>query len=550
MSEQKRDDFWSKVGDALRARGPEAYWASRRARIMARVGDRRPSRVRYWVAVPALAAAALTLVLFMRGQRPVPERAPVEIARAPDETAPAPDETAAPPDEAAPPPDETAPAPGEEGAEEETPSWDARITAFEGEVTVFAKDEEEGVAAVADAPLEAGDHLETGADGRVELALSPESVMEFGPNASLTIGSLDEEDSWFDLGLGTLVAKLRWRIESGRNLRVRTPTSVAAVRGTEFGVSVSTEGDTTVGVFDEGKVAVSAADDPSVEETLIEARQEVMVPRAAKLKAEMPRGRGSLRVRKLERLRAYRGRVKHIRARQAKLRKAWKRMKPAQRRELRAEIGRRHGERLKNLSPEKRKRLKQRLRRRRPELMRGKLPRVKRGLRGQGPGIGPGQRGRGKKPGMRRGERGRGKDPGVRRGGRNRGQDPRAGPGQRGPGKGPGTKRGERGRGQGPGMRGGERGREKSAGAKPGERGRGKESGVRPGKPGREQGPGTKRGERGRGKESGVRPGKPGREQGPGTKRGERGDRPRRQRPRRSQRGSGKPRGGPGPGGP
>lgn len=83
MSGEERDDFWAKIGEAVRLRRPETYWSSQRARIMTRVQSGRPSPVRYWIAVPAMAAFALAL--FLHQYQGPEDRKADEISRPPAE---------------------------------------------------------------------------------------------------------------------------------------------------------------------------------------------------------------------------------------------------------------------------------------------------------------------------------------------------------------------------------------------------------------------------------------------------------------------------------
>lgn len=86
------------------------------------------------------------------------------------------------------------------------------------------------------------------------------SVIRLGPNTDFLVNSLDTAESEFFLGIGRLVAKLR-SLAAGREVRFRTATAVAAVRGTELAVEQENDdAPTRVGVFDEGQVVVSSHD--------------------------------------------------------------------------------------------------------------------------------------------------------------------------------------------------------------------------------------------------------------------------------------------------
>jgi len=292
MSEEKDDRFWADIGEAMMPRRSSASWAAQRSRIMARLKAGERPRVRAGVVVTAAAAFAACLFLLRIDA--------LEKLLRPDLSV-------------------------------RVPAWNARLTSVEGLVTVMPKGETEVVSAAAGMPIGAGDCILTGVKGRVELALSAESLIELGPVARLTVANLEERHTFIDLDLGTLVAKFHWDKSLGRRLEIRTPAAVAIVRGTEFGVTVAESGETSVAVFDEGLVAVRAKDAPSVQETMLEPRQEVLVPRGAMLATEMRQGQSFLRVTDLSRLQPQRGRVERMRERQRELVQTWKDMPRAER---------------------------------------------------------------------------------------------------------------------------------------------------------------------------------------------------------------------------
>lgn len=250
--------------------------------------------------------------------------------------------------------------------------WNARVTEVSGTVLIYAAGSEEGLPAEAETPLEDGDRVETGEDGRAELALESESLMELGPGSSFTVGSTQESDSWFSLSLGTLMAKVKSLAATRRKrFRIRTPTSVCAVRGTEFGVEVGNDGETSVGVFDEGQVAVSAGGDGSGAETLLGAKQETTVAH----------GDRDVKVRRLERFERRRERMSHLRARREVLKRSWKNIPPERRGELRQKWRAGMREKIKNMPPGQRGKVKQMMEKRtdRREERRGGQRREKRG---------------------------------------------------------------------------------------------------------------------------------------------------------------------------
>lgn len=262
--------------------------------------------------------------------------------------------------------------------------WNARITEVSGTVLIYSQGSEEGLPAEAQTPLEDGDRVETGDDGRAELALEADSVVELGAGTSFTVGSTQKADSWFSLDVGSLVAKLKSFQSRRAALRVRTPTAVAAVRGTEFGVEVGDDGETSVGVYDEGRVAVTAGGEDGGEETMLTAKQETT----------LAPGQREFKVRRLERLEHRRERMTRLRARRDELRKGWKDFTPEKRRELRQNWRAGMREKLKNMPPEQRRKLLQRFSERRR-----KLDQRRGGDKKMRPGNGPGGPGKGRGPG-------------------------------------------------------------------------------------------------------------------------------------------------------
>ncbi|MBI2363330.1 MAG: FecR domain-containing protein [Elusimicrobia bacterium] len=258
-------------------------------------------------------------------------------------------------------------------------SWTPQLGKVSGTVLVFAKGSDEGLPAEDGAQLEEGDRIETGADSAAELALHQGSVMELGAETSMTVESLKKTDSWFSLSLGSFLAKFE-KFARQQRASVRTPTSVAAVRGTEFGVEVADDGETSIGVFDEGQVSVSQPDSEGVAETFIERNQEVVLAPGADPETVSKDGKRFLRARALDRFERRREGLVRVRERREQLRKTWKDLPPRQRRELRAKWQKGMRERVKNMPPEQRQRLKEGFQRRKESLerRRGALEQLRR----------------------------------------------------------------------------------------------------------------------------------------------------------------------------
>ncbi|MFA5137871.1 MAG: FecR domain-containing protein [Elusimicrobiota bacterium] len=195
-------------------------------------------------------------------------------------------------------------------------TWDARVTRVSGQVKVAMAQTPEGgeVDAKADMPLSDGDRVTTGKDGRAEIAFEGESAVELGPNSKVEVESTAKNGTSLRMKAGYLLAKIKFMLN--RRFRVRTPTSVSAVRGTEFAVEIADEatGKTVVGVFDKGKLAVSQGAEESEQAPIVTEGQEIECPK------DEPIGP----VRKLEFLKKREEQVKQFRERVAMLREQYK----------------------------------------------------------------------------------------------------------------------------------------------------------------------------------------------------------------------------------
>ena len=94
-------------------------------------------------------------------------------------------------------------------------------------------------------PVQEADKLVTGADGTVGVTLSDNSLLSVGPNSTLAIDRYVFDSTThagqFDstLSKGTLaVISGKMVKQSPESMRVRTPSAIMGVRGTEFVVQV------------------------------------------------------------------------------------------------------------------------------------------------------------------------------------------------------------------------------------------------------------------------------------------------------------------------
>lgn len=112
------------------------------------------------------------------------------------------------------------------------------------------------------AELNKGDRIQTGPEGSVEIALGEEDALTLGENADLTFEKIEPEHTSLTLSLGSLWGTVVHTLKAEEKIEIKTPTAVAAVRGTSFAVEIQEEGDseiTEVGVF-EGALEVSPVD--------------------------------------------------------------------------------------------------------------------------------------------------------------------------------------------------------------------------------------------------------------------------------------------------
>jgi hypothetical protein len=203
--------------------------------------------------------------------------------------------------------------------------YEARLTEVKGEVTVFTAEEPEGVPGEKDLPLVPGDKVKTGADSSAEIFFSGEHCVALRARSELTLASLQRRDAELGLALGSLLAKVQSL--AGGLFRVRTPAAVAAVRGTEFGVEIDEKDpeQTLVGVFDEGRVAVSGQGGA---EELLKSNQETVVRRGGR----------PLPAYQLRRLARHRAQMRGFRKRSVLARKEWRSMTSEQRQAKRREM--------------------------------------------------------------------------------------------------------------------------------------------------------------------------------------------------------------------
>lgn len=210
---------------------------------------------------------------------------------------------------------------------------DSRLVSVKGPVYVHtaAQAADEFVPAAAGMPLQKGDLIRTGAGGSAELAWDGSSVVDMSADSDLRIDSLKKGDTELFLGLGRLLAKLR---KIGGEARFRTPTAIAAVRGTELSVAQGEDDSASVRVYDEGQVAVAPVlDGKKGEEVVLASRQQTTVAKGAPPEPPKAFAPSSGQARELAALRRH----------SAAVESSWKPMAAEQRLALRGRIEGQHG---------------------------------------------------------------------------------------------------------------------------------------------------------------------------------------------------------------
>ncbi len=123
------------------------------------------------------------------------------------------------------------------------------MAAAVSEVTGSVRTQSKGgawTAATAQQALNAGDKIKTGSDGSTIIAFTDGSVIQVDKNSTFVFEGHSRKKVRVRLSIGYIKA---WIKKSSRRYTVRTPTSVAAVRGTEFVTAVDASGRTTWDLF-------------------------------------------------------------------------------------------------------------------------------------------------------------------------------------------------------------------------------------------------------------------------------------------------------------
>lgn len=207
---------------------------------------------------------------------------------------------------------------------------DARLVRLEGTVYLHLADQPEGafIAAAQGMSLGEGDLVRTGSDGRAEVGMDGDTLIEVSPDTDFIVSSLDPDDTEFHLGVGSFVGKIQ-TLTQGQSMTFSGDSAIAAVRGTELAEEAEAGQPTSVGVFDEGHVSVTSPSGGPA--TLLGPGQETSV-----VAGKPPSPPGPLR-----RLAGLRARMDFVRRARERLHARWRPRPWRRRQRMRARMARR-----------------------------------------------------------------------------------------------------------------------------------------------------------------------------------------------------------------
>ena len=141
-------------------------------------------------------------------------------------------------------------------------------------------------AAAVGLPVQLGDSLHTGADGKLRVVFRDDSVIDLGESSSLVV-----DQQVFNPSAGTFSSLMRlvsgrarslvseYYRNPGASYHVETPTAVAGVRGTTFLVSYYPDSEVTEVVGIDGRIEVSSVGTRARESVYINANEATTVER-------------------------------------------------------------------------------------------------------------------------------------------------------------------------------------------------------------------------------------------------------------------------------
>jgi hypothetical protein len=137
----------------------------------------------------------------------------------------------------------------------------ARFGVITGDVGLLSQGAAEWIAPHEGLPIETGDQIRTGEDGRVEILLSENAAWRLEPETILATESMSTHAGRFSLSSGTLLGTVDSARVAGivQRWEFNTPAALVSVHGTQFAITVSKPQGTSLGVF-EGMVELAPAE--------------------------------------------------------------------------------------------------------------------------------------------------------------------------------------------------------------------------------------------------------------------------------------------------
>ena len=133
-----------------------------------------------------------------------------------------------------------------------------------GEVVIINPDSSEEAPAEMNSIIRTGDRIVTAEESRCEIKLKDESVIRLGENTEFDVSDVTLKENSLQgkagLNRGSLWNNLIKLKTGDKNIRVKTPTSVMAVRGTVFRVEAQGDTSTSLLVYD-GVVDVNLSEE-------------------------------------------------------------------------------------------------------------------------------------------------------------------------------------------------------------------------------------------------------------------------------------------------
>ncbi|HTU68702.1 MAG TPA: DUF6600 domain-containing protein [Candidatus Baltobacteraceae bacterium] len=119
----------------------------------------------------------------------------------------------------------------------------ARLAIVEGQVALKHGDRGDQATAIANAPIEAGDYITTGDDGRAEVQLDADTIIRAGADTQLRFTQLDDSGETAQIAQGTI--QLRVFATGQSNVQVQTPSvNVEPSEAGAYLITVTADGTT------------------------------------------------------------------------------------------------------------------------------------------------------------------------------------------------------------------------------------------------------------------------------------------------------------------